>query len=275
MQKLIKSGLVITMLLAVAASATGAFFTSNVTAASNQIVAGTLRLGIDSTQVHTTGPNTWGFPYAYTVVEDVNGVSTQYANLETWMNAAPGSYVAYSHPIGDGADVLADGNHSYWVSFRNAGTIPMKVKGNVTGGSWSMNPAVAATAACTGFNPNATPTVAVRNVHFYASNNCEGHEECENIYYGLLTGPWTNASIPAFDVAGAPITGSVYASTGVGAGTNAGTPVQLNGQQFIVARVDVNFDNSAVPAAQQNSYQGATFTYSLNGSAYQMTDAAW
>lgn len=268
MKKLLKSFLVMATTLGVVAGATGAYFTSTVTAANNQIVAGTLRLAIDSSQVHTGGGNMWGFPYAYTVVQDIDGVSTLGTPLETWTNAAPAPYAPFIHLAG--TQTFQEGNHSYWVAFRNAGTIPMKVKADVNGGAWTMSQAVKATTACSNVDLNQPGAVSVRDVYFYANDNCEGQQECENIYYGLKTGPWTNAPIAALNVANAgnaPITGQVYASS---TGLNAGVPVQIGGQQFIIARVDVNFDTN------NNCYQGATFTYNLNGYAHQMGDnSAW
>jgi predicted ribosomally synthesized peptide with SipW-like signal peptide len=281
LKKLLKSALVILIAVGTSVGATNAAFTSSVTAADNEIVAGTLRLAIDSTRAHIYAtPYTWnggfggaGAPYdSYTVVQDVNGVSTAGLPLETWTNAAPGTFVPYVYQ--PGADVLADGNHSYWIALRNAGTVPLKVKANVTGGSWTMDPAVAATVACTGADLNAVPTVSVRNVHIYATDNCESHEECHNIYYGLKTGPWTNATTVAYDYYNpgyTPLSGPVYASSN---GTSGGTPIQINGQQFIVARVDVNFDDTLVAPAIQNCYQGATFSYDLTGDATQV-GGAW
>jgi predicted ribosomally synthesized peptide with SipW-like signal peptide len=277
MKTLIKSLLTIAVVSVATVQATGAYFTSTVSAENNQIEAGTLRLAIDSTQVHTNAADTWGFPIAYTVVEDVDGLSTQYNTLETWLNAAPGPYAGYTNEAG--ADSWADGNYSYWVAFRNNSTISMKVSGDVDSGSWTIDPAVqAATLACQTADLNATPTVAARNVHFYAADNCEGHEECENIYYGLKTGPWNYANtfsngvaLYAVDVAGAPLTGEVYASH---TGTNAGVPMQLDPQEFVIARIDVNFDNAAAVGIE-NCYQGATFEYDLNGYAHQLGDMSW
>ncbi len=281
MQKLIKSALVIMMALAISVSATGAYFTSTVTASNNLISVGTLRLGIDSTRTHVTA-STWnggvgpfGVPYdSYTVVQDINGVSNQLSTLEPWNNAAPGPAAAYSNTAG--ADVLPDGNHSYWISLRNAGSIPMKVKGNVNGGTWTVNPAVEAAnpGVCTSANLNASNVVTVTNVTFYGTtgmtNICKGHEECENIYYGLTgLGGWmysTDTDIAGADINVTPSSPTVYASSN---GTSAGAPITLNQNEFVIARVDANFDTS------NNCYQGATYTYNLTGNAYQVADMSW
>jgi predicted ribosomally synthesized peptide with SipW-like signal peptide len=273
MKKIFKSLLVMSIALGTSVIGTGAYFTSTVSASNNQIVAGTLRLAIDSTQTHISGPHTWGFPNAYTIVEDDNGVSTQLNTLETWMNAAPGPYVPYVNTVG--ADVLPDGNHSYWIAFRNKGTIPMKVKGNVTGGTWTPDAGVlAANPTCTAAHLNSgTPTVAAPNVTFYGttggSNICKSHEECENIYYGLTSGPWTYSSDPTIagaDINLTPPSSMVYLSSN---GLSTGTPIVLKPSEFVIARVDGHFNTS------DNCYQGATYTYNLNGFAYQTGDATW
>ncbi|HYD35406.1 MAG TPA: SipW-dependent-type signal peptide-containing protein [Vitreimonas sp.] len=289
MKRILKALVVVGLLSTSAGMGTYALFTSSVSAANNVIQTGTLRLAIDSTRAHILAlPHVWNggnggvvAPYdAYTIAQDVNGVSTQYDTLEAWLGAAPGAFDPYMNDAG--ADALQDGNHSYWVAFRNNGTISMKVSSNVTGGTWTMDPGVAATPTCSAFNPNVAGVVTVRNVHLYAADNCEAHEECENLYYALETGPWNYANTYSDGSAlaapvnignGTPVTGTVYATQN---GTTATPAVQLDASEYVIARIDVNFDTTGVvPAAQENCYQGATFNYTLNGNAYQMTDGTW
>jgi hypothetical protein len=286
LKKLLKSALILGIAAMTGVGATGAYFTSNVTAANNVIVAGTLRLDIDSTRTHTAAPHVWngatgpwGSPYdSYAVVRDVNGVNTQLSTLEPWLAAAPGPYAAYDTVAngGNGADVLADGNHSYWISFRNMGNITMKVKSSVTGGTWTVDPAVEAAnpGVCTSANLNAGNVVTVPNVTFYGTtggaNICKGNEECENIYYGITSlGGWSYSTDPVIqgsDFNIAPSSSTVYVTD---TGLSSGTPITLKSGEFVIARVDANFDTS------NNCYQGATYNYNLNGSAYQVGDLSW
>lgn len=285
MKNVLKSLITIGVAAAAMVGSTGAYFTSSVSANNNQIVAGTLRLAIDSSRTHTTA-STWnggigpfGAPFdSYVVAYDNNGVNLNLNPLEPWTNAAPGPYAAYNEVANgaNGADTLADGNHSWWVSLRNFGTIPMKAKLGVNGGgTWTVNPAVEAAnpGVCTSANLNlASNTVTVKNVTFYGttggSNICKGNEECENIYFGLVgLGGWAYSSDS--DIAGAdvsvsgPSVSTAYASAD---GTNATSPIVLGPNQFVIARVDGNFDTS------DNCFQGATYTYNVTGNGYQVGD---
>jgi len=277
MKKILKSLIVLGVVLSTVGGSV-AYFTSAGSATGNQIIAGTLRLAVDSTRTHTYS-GAWNLFDAYQLWEDVDGVATFYQTLETWTAAAPGSYAVYTAEAG--ADAWPDGNHSFWVAYRNAGTIPMKVSADVTGGSWTVDPAIQlANGTCNSSLLDSYSTVFPRNVHFYQSgaSGCENHEECQNLRDGLENGPWTpytafSDGTPAYavDYSGNPITGVVYASHN---GTQAGVPMVLNSQEFVIARVDVNFDTTAA-GVNQNCYQGATFTYDLNGYAYQVGDPGW
>ncbi len=262
-KKVLRSLLVISMVMLLSAGATKAWFTSEVIAEDNEIIVGSLMLALDSSREHTYD-GTWGLYQAYTVVEDVDGVSTQYETFEPWINAQPGIYVPY---IGNsGADVLPAGNKSIWVAFRNKGSLPMKVAGSAAG-SWYEVPRMDPGGACDGQTPDDT-LVVPRNVHFYASSgsdtaNCENHEECRNIRDGLMTGPWSYAQgVSVVDVSGDPISGVVYGSSD---GTDTGTAFELEPNEFVIARIDFHLDEST-----DSCYQGATYHYDLTGYAYQL-----
>lgn len=266
--------------LSLIVSASVAYFTSSGQATGNQIIVGTLRLAVDSTRTHTNS-GAWNLFDAYNLWYDLNGAQVGTQTLETWNGAAPDAYSAYTAE--SGADDWPDGNYSYWIAYRNIGSIPMKVSGDVTGGAWVADPALLpGDPTCTDGNLNLAPTVIPRNVHFYQPGNCEGHEECANIHYGLTgLGTWTPYTTFENGVAGyafdynnsrTPIVAPVYGSTD---GTNAGIPIQLDANEFVIARIDVNFDNSLNAGVDGNCYQGATFTYDLDGYAYQLGDGSW
>lgn len=266
--------------------ATGAYFTSQVTAANNQITTGTLSLAFDSSRTHfratpfawNSGFGPFGAPYdSYTVAYDNNGVNVNSSTFEPWTNAAPGLYVPYDTVAngGNGADNLPTGNKSIWVAVRNNGTVDMKVRASATG-SWTSLPRTATDPACTGLTPDPT-LVSVKNVTIYGttggSNICKGNEECENIYYGLtgiVGGGWTyatSANIAGSDVNFTPAAGTAYLTTN---GTAGGTVIPLKSHEFVIARVDLNLSETA-----NNCYQGATYQYNLVGNASQTNDPAW
>jgi len=288
MKKLLKSLLVMLIAGATTVGATGAYFTSSVSAANNQIIAGTLRLALDSTRTHTTastwngGLGPWGVPYdSYTFAYDNNGANWNNYTLEPWQNAAPGPYVTYTETQngGVGGANLPDGNHSWWISLRNIGSITMKAKMGVNGGGvWTVNPAVqTANPTCTSayLATVAAGTVTAQNVTFYGttamSDICKADKECENIYYGLTgLGTWHYSTDPVIqgsdiNVPGASLS-TVYASSD---GTHTGTPITLKPNEFVIARVDGNFNTS------DNCFQGATYTYNVTGNGYQVGDMTW
>lgn len=270
MKKILKSLLVMAIVAGSVGGATGAYFTSTVSANNNQIVVGTLRLAIDSSRTHTYAPHVWNPFDSYTVVQDVNGVSTNYNTLEPWLNAAPGPAAPFAHVTPE--QTFPEGNHSYWISLRNAGSIPMIVKANLGSGTWAVDPAVqAANETCTNTHLNEASVLSVPNVTIYTTdgmaNICKSQQECENIYYGLTSLPgWHYATDPAVQVAGnyniIPSSTTVHLSP-TGAGS---APIVLNQNEFVIARVDLNFNTS------DNCFQGATYTYNLTGNAYQVGD---
>jgi len=99
LKKILKSLLVLGVLGVTLGGATKAWFTSQVTAADNEITTGTLMLAIDSSQEHGyRDAGSWAFPLAYTVVEDIDGVETTYDHtFETWANAEPGVSVPFTN----------------------------------------------------------------------------------------------------------------------------------------------------------------------------------
>ncbi len=206
-------------------------------------------LAIDSTKTHSY-VGTWGYPNAYVVVEDVDGVSIQYYTFEPWANAEPGVPVSYS------SWPTAAGNFSVWLAVRNKGTLPLNYRYKIKNtGDWIAGSRFGTTGCPTLAGAN-DALVAIVNVHRYPSDNCQGSLECANLYYGLKTGPWIN-------------------KTGVSSGdSNPGTAyyddtLSLAAQEFVVYRVDLNLNSGT-----SNCYQGATYQYSSLGQAKQL-GAAW
>jgi len=247
-KRIIKSLLVLTVVLATAGTATRAWFTSQVTAADNQIVTGTLLLAIDSTRTHTY-VGTWGYPDAYVVVEDVDGVSTPYYTFEPWTNAEPGAYAVY-----DGVWPRPAGNFSAWLAIRNKGSLEENYRAYALG-DWIDGPRFG-TSGCPSLAGAVDMLVSVANVHRYPSDDCQGSQECANLYYGLKTGPWTNKAGVTADNSG-PVAG-YYNDF-----------LSLAANEFVIYRVDFNLSSTA-----DNCYQGATYEYDLVGQAKQLS-AGW
>lgn len=256
MKRLLRAFLVMALVLATTGVATSAYFTSSVTAADNEIRTGTLMLALDSTRVHTyTTPPAWGGDNAYTVVEDVDGVSTAGQPFEPWLNAEPGTYVAYSND--SGADNLPAGNFSVWLAIRNKGTISFNVGAEASGGWVLPLPRQSTDPACA--SVTADPTlVKVMNIYRYANGgavpSCLSHEECRNLRDALLTGPWTTVSGY-----------SARSWTGPIAGFWSDDEVAFDANEFGIYRIDLNLDSTT-----DNCYQGATYQYDLNGVAKQV-----
>lgn len=247
MKRLLKAFLVIASVLAVAGTASSAYFTSSVTAADNDITTGTLMVAIDSTRTHSYSPN-WSLYDAYNVVKDVDGVTIAGNPLETWSNVEPGVYSTFSDWP------RQDGNFSYWIAVRNRGTLDMyfKVYPNQNG-SWTLTRTVDELGnSCGVGDPN---LVRVRNVHRYAvtpTQGCENDEECRNLRDALQSvGSWSPVSTTAVDVIGNPL-------------TNFGDNVLLGANQFAIYRVDMQLISSA-----GNCYQNATYQYDLDVDARQ------
>ncbi len=264
LKQILKSGLIITFALGMVVAASTAYFMSTVNASSADVNAGTMRLAIDSTHTHTlTQPTDW-----YTVAEDVNGSSVSYAPLSSWQNAVLGAYIPYTNTPGE--DTYPSGNQSYWVALRNTGSVPMKLKLNLGGGNWVANPAIeTANPLCTSALLDRNSPITARNVHIYQQDNCEGHEECQNILLGLknldATHPWSYVSSlkAPVDIGGSTLSDPVFLTAD---GTSTGTPIQVDSHEFLIARIDLNFDTA------DNCYQGATYNFNVTGEANQLND---
>jgi len=261
MQKILKSLLVMVIALGVGVGATGAYFTSTVTAANNQIVAGTLALSIDSSDTVTNGgiAQVFGLPYSWQVAyQTPTGTVQSGTPFTPWTAAAPGD------------------TNNYYVAIRNLGNVPAQVKSSVTG-RWVSGPRFGTTlpdnTVCPLDGPSADPTlVSVTNVRQFATGNCLGETGCENLYYGLTNTGYTNASGIVMQDNAAP-TGTFYSVT-------SGTPNQANvnrvtfgSSQFAIYRV-----TAALSGPNTNDcYQGATYTFDLTSSAKQVNDPnpAW
>lgn len=255
MKRLLRSFVIIVATLALVSGSTLAYFTSSIIAANNTITTGTLMLAIDSTQQHTTRTASWGYPNAYTVVEDVDGISNQSYTFEPWVNAQPGTY---EDPWTDSWDRPA-GNFSVWLAVRNKGSLPLLARAYANG-DWLTLPRITSDPdECGGMTPNPY-LVKVRNIHRYAATpttGCENHIPCQSLRDSLETGPWDPQTVTATDVAGDPVTGYI------------GGDVTIDAGKYVIYRVDLQLDPST-----DNCYQGATYSYNLNAEAIQAEGGA-
>jgi predicted ribosomally synthesized peptide with SipW-like signal peptide len=276
MKKILKSFLVLAIVLGSAGSATKAWFTSQVSAVDNVIQVGTLMMALDSTRQHVN-VGTWGFDAAYTVVEDIDGVSTQYDydgggidGYEDWSPAAFGLYAPF-----DGAWPRPVGNFSIWTSVRNRGTMPMNYR-LLVNGRWTSMPR-GGTGACSAYNPDGSNgdvnIIKVMNIHRYNGAACGGDQECRNIRDGLEALSVDNdpvAGTGVHDTAAQLPLGTYY--YGTDDGTAGGVAIDVDADEYVVYRMDLQMDPTGV--ADPNCYQGATYHYDLVGEAKQ-TNATW
>lgn len=255
MKQILKSLLVLAIVVATTASATGAYFTSNVLAANNEIVAGTLLLAVDTAQGTSYNPVWNSQAGAWNVVGDtINGVVVGQPFID-WTNAAPGT------------------QNPYYVGIRNRGTIPMNVRAQATG-RW-VNIPRAGTAYCPaavlsdGTNANHA-LVSVASVTLLPTEStCTAENGCLNIEDSLqnLAAGWA----PLTGLTGGTVatpTGMFYGNTNGTMNSSAqGDLLALGAQQFVVYRV-----NAELSPLTDNCYQGATYTFDLAVQGKQVND---
>ncbi len=245
MKQILKSLLVMFIAGAIATTTTGAYFTSNVAAANNEIVAGTLLLAVDTAQGTSYNPVWNSQAGAWNVVGDtINGVVVGQPFID-WTNAAPGT------------------QNPYYVGIRNRGTIPMNVRASATG-RWVSGPRFG-----NGAFPSCPASAAVAN-HTLVSvasvtllpteSTCTAENGCLNIEDSLqnLAAGWA----PLTGLTGGTVatpTGMFYGNTNGTMNSSAqGDLLALGAQQFVVYRV-----NAELSPATDNCYQGATYTFDL------------
>jgi len=247
MKQILKSLLVLAIVVATTAGATGAYFTSNVIAADNEIVAGTLLLAVDTAQNESYNPVWNSQAGAWNVVGDtINGVVVGQPFI-TWDNAAPGE------------------ENSYYVGIRNRGTIPMNVRAQATG-RWVSGPRFgnpsfpSCPATASGANHALVSVAEVKLFAATPTTGCDSEFGCRNIRDSLigLGGGWAPvAGLTAGSVA-AP-TGMFYGNTNGSTNSSAqGDLLALGAQEFVIYRVDAELS-----PATDNCYQGATYTFDL------------
>ncbi len=168
MKNLLRSFVVTAIALASLSTATGAYFTANVSASNNQITTGTMTAYIGS----------WLTPTG-----DANGQWVAYADKTG--NHQVGNFPAIT-------DVEPGVTKSGYVVVANYGSLPFHYQGTASG-AW-----------VNGSLNNSYMTVP--NIHRYAANNCEADVYCEDIYYWLTNAGYTNISAGATDFAG-PVVG--------------------------------------------------------------------
>ncbi len=169
MKNLLRSFVVVGVALAALTTATGAYFTANVSAEGNQITTGTMTAYVGS----------WLTP----------------------TGNAQGQWVAYADKLGNHqlgnfpaiTDVEPGVTKSGYVVIANYGSLPFRYRGTVTG-DWVSE----------GLDAN---LMTVPSVHRYAANNCEGDVYCEDIYYWLTGAGYTNVSAGASNLVPSPYIG--------------------------------------------------------------------
>jgi predicted ribosomally synthesized peptide with SipW-like signal peptide len=279
-RKILKSVLVLTFLGLVTVGATRAWFTSSVTAADNEIVAGTLRLAVDAGDPDTNG-KTWGTDAWNVAYQSTDGSVVQKTTLfPTWEEAEPGT------------------TYSYYMALRNLGSVPANIRFN-TSGEWLSGPRFGQylpgpdgvsdttddvycplTTQNTGNNgwPKANLAIKMNNIHQFASINCEGENGCLNLYYGLTSSHPTHhtnvAGISAGNRTGYNTDGWYYGVTG-GGGSSTGNLYGLEQYEFAVYRIDMEFDGDAdTGSIPYDCLQGATYQFDINTQAKQAEPAA-
>ncbi|MFH1244359.1 MAG: hypothetical protein V1487_02160 [bacterium] len=243
MKKLLKSLMVLGVVISTVAGATAAYFTTTVTATDNQITTGTLLLGLASSARHdvVAGDGYW-------VAQDVDGVDTPISPFEAWINAQPGTYLAYSDEAGTDTDDA--GNTSRWVAVVNRGSLPVQYRA-VAVGAWTILPRISSDPAnCGGLGSGDASLVQISNIRRYANGGavpaCLSHEECQNVRNWLTALGYTTTTSSATETG--PVSGYFDESASV----------TLQPKEFQIYRVDLNLDS-----ATDNCYQGATYEYDM------------
>ena len=142
-KKILKSVLVLSTLLVVVGMGTRAWFTSNITAADNEVEVGTLRSALGSTA------DVDGAGSGYTVVYDNDGTETQVGNFPLLGNMQPSNYNQ------------TDEEKSVYMVVFNRGSLPFNYRFKIVGANW----------VGSGGNP---ALMELRHVHRYATNSWEG-----------------------------------------------------------------------------------------------------
>lgn len=174
MKTLIKSMLMIAVVVAATTRASLAYFTSQVTAADNQLTTGTLRLGVASTAF---GGGNSGYWVAY----DDGATGYDGPNIPTVTNMEPGV------------------ERSVYVAVANIGSLSFDYRAYALG-AWVTG---------SGLDAN---MVSVNDVERYPANNCLANVECEDIYYWLTGAGYTHVGPAA--TFGTPVTGMFGDMTG-------------------------------------------------------------
>jgi hypothetical protein len=276
MKKILKSLLVLGLVATTLGGTTMAWFTSTVDVDASEISTGYLEMVVDSTDEHVSvGSEASYGDVAFKVGSYYQDGSLMSGDpLESWTIAEPGEYVAYTNEAGE--DTYDAGNYSYWLAVRNIhknGTgLPMKFRAIVDRGEWTAMPYDRADLDGDGDTDcslsSADPDlVQVVNFHRYATGACEGHDECENLYYALENAGFNHADglTADNDGQGRPLgsAGNYFYGTthdvdsGWPAKSYANTnPLILEDSEFVIYRVDLNLSESA-----DQCYQGATYEF--------------
>lgn len=168
----------------------------------------------------------------YVVAYDNGAGVTQLGNFPTITNMLPGE------------------TRSIYTTIRNIGTTPFDYRANITG-TWG------------NVTLDGTGYLTVSQVRRFPTGNCFGDVECEDIYY-WLTGipPFTHTGVDtSFGSMGSAVSSSFFGHLDNALSDGVST---LAPNQFAIFKVDFTLNTAA-----DNSFQGQTFTYSMNAQAKQ------
>jgi len=235
MKRLVKSVFLILITVALAGSATGAYFTSSVTAEDNTIKTGTLMAAVGTSQYTDTGlyNNDTNSNTAWRVAYDNHGTVVSGGSFPALTNMAPRE------------------ERSIYVAIYNWSDLPFYAQGYLRG-LWSAGSRLPN-------NPD-SDLMQVRNVHRYAvtaTGGCENHSGCRAIRQWLTNAGYTPANASKTDVG--PFSHGFTTERVIN-----GNDVQIGSREFVVYRIDVRLSPNA-----GNDYQGATYSYNFYVDAWQ------
>lgn len=242
--RLFKAGFVFALVLVTAAGTTQAFFSSVAIASNNTITTGTLTLALDTTREHgTIAIPTFG-PYPGSTAYNVVTGDTINTSFEPFSGAIPGATP-----------------YSYWVSFRNASTVPFKFRANA-GGHWSSLPN-AGTGNCPTLEGTDPSLVKVVETHLYDldTTDCASIPSCKNLRDALDISWIPKIGLTTSDTGPVPNGTDIL---GIYESGNEHPDITLGSNEFVIYRIDLQLDTQA-----DSCYQDATYQYALTGKAIQ------
>lgn len=281
MKKILKSLFTITVLSFVLFNVTGAWFTSSVTAEDNQIVAGDLRLAIDTpsmTEIGGTG-SVWGI-HAWNIkyqTEDGTLDSGSGKKFAVWTDATPGE------------------SQDYYLGIRNLGNVPTHVRFKISG-EWVNGPRFGQTIQVVDhddgtqtqvncpartewstFWNRAAEKIIIDSVNQYKSDNCNGDQYCANIYYAYADHSVSQLAGLSANTRTSMIYGDWYYGTVEGSGVGSEIFYNLGENEFALYKTTVKFDETDVVGYENytDCLQGATYEMDVHLEGQQDGAGIW